>query len=244
MDGIGREFMKATNRPQLDQSDQSKGIPCPPFESNRKDVISVISLPDPKDLTVRDIDLRYAIENRRSVRQYANKPITLHELSYLLWCTQGVRKVTQSATYRNVPSAGTRHALETYLLINNVDGLKPGLYKYMALEHKLAELPCDDGITQSIMAACLLGKFVESSAVTFIWTTVFYRMGWRHGQRGYRYVHLDAGHVCQNLYLAVQGIDSGACGISVFRDDEINSLLGVDGEEESVIYMAAVGKER
>jgi SagB-type dehydrogenase family enzyme len=239
---VGRDFMKETNIPQLNESDQAKGIARPPFESCPKDDLSIISLPDANSLTVKSIDLRDAIENRRSVRQYSSNPITIDELSYLLWCTQGVRKVTPLATYRNVPSAGTRHALETYLLINNVDGLKPGLYKYMAIEHKLAELPCDDNIVQSITASCPLGQFIESSAVTFIWTAIFYRMTWRHGERGYRYVHLDAGHACQNLYLAAQSIECGACGVSVFIDNTINLLVGADGEEESVIYMAAVGK--
>lgn len=235
--------MKATDTPKMDQSDQEKGIPLPPFESSPKDVLAMITLPDPKNAIVKSIDLRYAIENRKSVRKYSAEPLSMGELSYLLWCTQGVKIVTPGATYRNVPSAGSRHALETYLLINNVDGLKHGLYKYMAVEHKLAELPCGSNITQEVTKACPKGPFIESSAVTFIWTASFYRMVWRHGQRGYRYVHIDSGHVCQNLYLAAQSIDSGACGISVFIDDRINSLLGVDGEEESVIYMAAVGKE-
>jgi SagB-type dehydrogenase family enzyme len=239
---IGREFMKATNTPKLDESDQIKGIPHPSFESSPKDVLAIIDLPNPMSLTVKSIDLRYSIENRRSVRQYSTNPITIGELSYLLWCTQGVKRITPGAAYRNVPSAGTRHALETYLLVNNVDGLRSGLYKYVAMEHKLAEVPCDSNINQSISNACPLGHFIESSAVTFIWTAVFYRMLWRHGERGYRYVHLDAGHVCQNLYLAAQSTECGVCGVSVFVDNTINLLLGADGEEESVIYMATVGK--
>lgn len=243
MENVGNKFMKATSIPFAEQSDQARGIPQPPFESIPKHIYEVINLPNPKNMIVKNIDLRSAVENRKSVRKYSSKPLTIDELSYLLWCTQGVKKVTDSATYRNVPSAGSRHALETYLLINNVDCIRPGLYKYMAIDHKLSALQCDGNTAQDITDACPMGPFVKSSALTFIWSAVFYRMVWRHGQRGYRYVHLDCGHVCQNLYLAAQSIGSGACGISVFVDEKINSLIGVDGVEESVIYLASVGKE-
>lgn len=243
MKGLAREFMKATKNPQLAESDQAQGIPCPPFETVCKDVKAIRDLPDPSSMQVKSLDLRYAIENRTSVRKYSSMSITIGELSYLLWCTQGVKRVTPNATYRNVPSAGTRHALETYVLVNNVQGVSPGLYKYMALDHKLAELPSNNNITPALIKACPRAPFIESSALTFIWTAVFYRMEWRHGQRGYRYIHLDAGHVCQNLYLAAQSLDCGVCGISVFEDETVNRLLGIDGEEESVIYMASVGKK-
>lgn len=239
---IGREFMKATGVPKIDESDQAKGIPRPPFESERSDIKNIIDLPDVNNIKVRSIDLREAIEKRSSVRKYSKVPLSLDELSYLLWCTQGVRRVTKDAAYRTVPSAGNRHALETYLVVNNVEGLEPGLYKYMAMDNKLAELLCCDNISQKLREACPLAQFIEHNAATFIWTAVFYRMNWRHGERGYRYIHLDAGHVCQNLYLAVQSIDSGVCGISVFKDEMINEFLKIDGEKESVIYMASVGK--
>lgn len=242
MKEIGKEFMKATGSPKLDESDQARGMPRPPFETERTDAKAIIDLPHVKNIKVASIDLREAIENRRSVRKYSHKPLSLDELSYLLWCTQGVQKVTADATYRTVPSAGSRHALETYLLINNVTGLEPGIYKYGAINHNLSALFCDDDITLNMKEACPKGHFIENSAVTFVWTAVFYRMEWRHGQRSYRYVHLDAGHVCQNLYLAAQSIDCGACGISVFMDETINNLLKIDGEEESVIYLASVGK--
>jgi len=142
-----------------------------------------------------------------------------------------------------VPSAGARHALETYLLVNNVEGLEKGLYHFLPIGHKLEKVDTDAHIAGRIMAACLQQSFVETSAVTFIWSAVPYRMKWRYGERGYRYMHIDAGHVCQNLYLSAEAIGCGVCAIAAFQDEELNSALGIDGEEEFAIYVATVGKK-
>jgi len=167
----------------------------------------------------------------------------LDELSYLLWCTQGVLGTRGTyATFRNVPSAGARHALETYLLVNHVEGLRPGIYRYLAIEHKLLRVNLRRGVAEAVTAACWGQQIVAASAVTFLWVAVPYRMAWRYGQRGYRYLHLDVGHVCQNLYLAVQNVGCGACAIAAFRDEDLNRVLGIDGEEQFAIYVATVGK--
>jgi SagB-type dehydrogenase family enzyme len=133
--------------------------------------------------------------------------------------------------------------LETYLLINNVEGLEPGLYRFLAIGHKLLELDIETDLAKPITEACLGQDFVKKSAVTFIWVAVAYRMKWRYGERGYRYLHLDAGHVCQNLYLSAEAIDCGVCAIGAFLDDNMNELLNIDGEEEFVIYIATLGKK-
>jgi SagB-type dehydrogenase family enzyme len=144
---------------------------------------------------------------------------------------------------RTVPSAGARHAFETYLLINRVEGLKQGMYRYLALEHKLIEVNMEADIVDRTVAGCMGQATVGGSAVTFIWVAIVDRMKWRYDVRGYRYLHLDAGHVCQNLYLAAESIDCGACAIAAFDDDEINQVLGLDGEQQFVIYVGAVGKK-
>ena len=168
----------------------------------------------------------------------------MSELSYLLWCTQGVKDIIPgTATLRTVPSAGARHAFETFLLSNNVTGLSPGLYRYAACEHKLSFLNADHHVTDVIVQGCLGQEMVKTCAATFIWTAVAYRMTWRYGERGYRYLHLDAGHVCQNLYLAAEAIDCGVCAIGAFDDDLINSALGLDGEEHFAIYIVTAGKK-
>ncbi|WIV12389.1 SagB/ThcOx family dehydrogenase [Proteiniborus sp. MB09-C3] len=241
--GIGKEFMEKTKHKYEEDSDQEKGLPQPPLELEWDENAVLIGLPSVDKLEMKSMDLRKAIETRKSLRKYADTPLALEELSYLLWCTQGVKQVvSRPATLRTVPSAGARHAFETFLLINNVEGLKPGLYRYIAISHKLMEISTDPEMAQKVTTACHEQEFIKNSAVTFIWSAVAYRMKWRYGERGYRYIHLDAGHVCQNLYLTAGSIDSGVCAIASFDDDEINKLLGLDGEEQFVVYVATLGK--
>lgn len=241
--GIGQEFMDKTKDRYAEDSDQEKGLPQPPLELEWDENAVLIDLPPAEKLEMKSMDLRKAIETRKSLRKYADTPLTVEELSYLLWCTQGVKQVvSRPATLRTVPSGGARHAFETFLLINKVEGLKPGLYRYIALSHKLMEITTEPEIAQKVTIACHEQEFIKSSAVTFIWSAVVYRMKWRYGERGYRYIHLDAGHVCQNLYLTAESIDSGVCAIGSYDDDEINNLLGLDGENQFVVYAATLGK--
>lgn len=240
---IGKEFMEKTKYKYAEASAQEKGLPQPPLELEWDENAVLIDLPSVDKLEVMNMDLREAIETRKSLRKYADTPLTLDELSYLLWCTQGVKQVvSRPATLRTVPSAGARHAFETFLLVNNVEGIKPGLYRYIALSHKLMEITTESEIAQKVTIACNEQEFINSSAVTFIWSAVVDRMKWRYGERGYRYLHLDAGHICQNLYLTAESIDSGVCAIGAYDDDAINNLLGLDGENQFVIYAATVGK--
>jgi SagB-type dehydrogenase family enzyme len=243
--GIGKEFMEKTRYKYLEQSDQNKGLPQPPLELDYDKSNGVVDLQAPSKIGIAPFDLRKAIEGRRSVREYSDRPLTLDELSWLLWCTQGVKEVVgRPVTLRTVPSAGARHAFETYVLANRVEGLKPGLYRFLATKHKLAEFSLEMGIADEVTEACWRQGIVRRSAATFIWVAVAYRMCWRYGERGYRYLHLDAGHVCQNLYLAAEAIGGGACAIGAYYDEQINGLLGLDGEEQFVIYIATVGKKK
>lgn len=243
MSSIGKEFMEKTKFQYLEKSDQSNYLPQPPLELEYDASKTIRDLPKPENINIRSFDLRQAIEGRRSIRKYSQEPLTIEELSYLLWVTQGVVQVTHGATFRNVPSAGARHALETYLLINNVRDVPDGIYRFLAIEHKLVEINTDPGIADRVTEGCLGQDFIRKSAVTFIWTADAYRMKWRYGERGYRYLHLDAGHACQNLYLGAGSIDCGVCAIAAFSDDSMNDLLGFDGVERFVIYIATVGKK-
>jgi SagB-type dehydrogenase family enzyme len=236
--------MEQTRYEHLTTSDQTQGRPAPPLEKAVSQDAPVIPLPKPEDITVDAMDLRTAIEQRRSTRHYTRDRLTIEELAYLCWCTQGIVEVKAPFyTLRNVPSAGGRHALETYLLVNRVSGIKPGLYRYLAFSHSLATIDTTDGISDRIMSACLGQAFVRSSAVSFIWTAVIYRMSWRYSERAYRLVHLDAGHACQNLYLASGQIGCGACAIGAFDDQQMADVLNIDGEEEFVLYCATVGRK-
>ncbi|MEN6481318.1 MAG: SagB/ThcOx family dehydrogenase [Anaerolineaceae bacterium] len=242
-ESIGKQFMQRTSFAFLEPSLQSQGLPQPPLELDYDPAAKLISLPKPEELPEYPIELRQAIEQRITQRKYSQTPLSLSELSYLLWCTQGVKRVTRTSTLRTVPSAGARHALETYLLINRVEGLEPGLYRFIALEHALLPLELNPEIANRIMHACDDQPQITQSAVTFIWVAVRERMYWRYGERGYRYLHLDAGHVCQNLYLSAEAIGSGVCAIAAFDDDGMNRVLKLDGEEQFVIYLGALGKK-
>ncbi len=242
---IGTDFFKKTTYKYLEPSDQQKDLPQPPLELDYDQSKQLIDLPELKELKIENISLRTCIEARQSIRKYSDESLTLNELSWLLWVTQGIRGDTRkTATSRNVPSAGARHAFETYLLINRVEGVEQGLYRYIATKHKLMKIPAVENITEKITNAALNQSAIHSSAVSFIWVAIPYRMTWRYGERGYRYLLLDAGHVCQNLYLAAETISSGVCAIAAYNDEMFNKILGIDGEKEFVIYLATVGKKR
>ena len=237
--------MKKTQYKFVSQSDQSQNLPQPPLELEYDDKLKVIKLPQPDEIKVEDLNLREAIERRESVRKYTDVSLSMMELSWLLWTTQGVKEVIRDgyATLRNVPSAGARHAFDTFLLVNNVESLKPGIYRYLALDHKLVEYIIEDDISDKVVDAAYGQKMVKNDAVTFIWVADIYRMFWRYVERGYRYIHLDAGHICQNLYLAAENIGAGVCAIAAFHDDIFSDVLQIDGENQFVVYLASVGKK-
>jgi SagB-type dehydrogenase family enzyme len=244
MPGIGGEFIRKTRYQFLGPSEQDQGVPQPPLELEAEKGAAEILLPSSSSLAIPRQDLQETIERRRSLRRYARTPLSLEDLSFLLWCTQGVRKVVPgSATFRNVPSAGARHAIETYLVVNKVQSVAEGLYRYSALKHALLEVRREPALADQLTSACLGQAFVKSSAVTFAWTAAVQRMRWRYGERGYRYLLLDAGHVCQNLYLAAEAVECGVCAIAAFDDEAVDRLLGLDGEEQFTLYLAAVGKK-
>ena len=241
---IGKEFMEMTKYKNLGVYPQKQGVPMPPIELPVDGSQELIDLPSGKDLQIGKIDFANLVEKRKSLRKYADAPVTLEELAYLLWGTQGVKTVTdRPVSFRTVPSAGSRHPFETYLLVNTITGLTPGLYRYLALSHQLVRMDGFDGIREDLTSACLKQKHVFNSAVTFTWVAIPERTTWRYGNRGFRYIHLDAGHVCQNLYLLAESIDCGVCAIAAFDDDLANNALHLDGENEFVIYLASLGKQ-
>lgn len=239
----GKTFWELTKYEHLPVSPQNQGVPQPPLELPVDPAARLIPLPAPAEIEKPPMDLWQAIDQRRTVRNYAETALSMEELSLLLWVTQGVRRVTaRPVTLRSVPSAGARHPFETYILVNRVEGLSPGLYRFAAIEHALLAVDLAPEMNARITAACQDQSQVASSAVTFIWAAVIERMTWRYPERGYRYILLDAGHVCQNLYLAAQALDCGVCAIAAFDDDLFNQTIGADGVSQFVVYAASVGK--
>lgn len=241
---IGQEFMRLTRTAIQPEPPQALGVSQPPLELPYDETQPLIALPDPHTVQPVDGSLLDLIEQRSSVRRYATQPLSLAELSYLLWCTQGVKPLKlPDRTLRTVPSAGARHPFETLLLVNRVDGLEPGLYRFIASKHSLIALRLDEPtLPGRVQRACENQSHIEMAAVVFLWVAVAERTTWRYGERGYRYMHLDAGHVCQNLYLATWSIACGTCAIGAFDDHSLNGVLELDGESQFVIYAATVGK--
>ena len=238
-----REFLKDSIRRAVDfsKTDQSRGIAPPPIEKPFGPDAKRINLPPFGD--IGKMDLPSAIGLRESRRSYGPDPLSLEELSFLLWSTQGVRKKLDSGhALRTVPSAGCRHALETYLCVLNVRGLDAGIYRYLPLEHQLLYEFAELDLDRKIVRAVLGQPYPAEAAVTFIWTAVPYRMEWRYGLAAHKVIALDAGHVCQNLYLACEAIGAGTCAIAAYDQEKIDRLLRIDGDEEFTIYLAPVGK--
>lgn len=241
-----RSFLKDTLRKEVDFSstDQRRGLPPPPVQKPFSSKAKRIDLPKMEELkTVGSHDLTRAIQERQSTRNFSSASLSLEELAYLLWATQGVREeMGEGHAFRTVPSAGCRHAFETYLSILRVEGLEPGIYRYLPLQHQLVFEFDVKNLPEEIEKATLGQHFVTKAAATFIWTAIPYRMEWRYGLVAHKVIALDAGHVCQNLYLACQAISAGTCAIAAYDQEEADRLLRLDGKEEFVVYLAPVGK--
>jgi SagB-type dehydrogenase family enzyme len=242
-DQFAHQFLEMTKSKNMPASAQTRGMPQPPLELPNPEGAQPIALPAVQTFKPPAMDLRLAVEKRESLRAYSDEFLSLEDLSYLLWMTQGVKAVTdRPATKRTVPSAGARHAFETWLLVNRVSGLEPGLYRFGAIHYQLFRVPAVEDIRQKLTDACSHQKHVFESALTFFWVAVVERMTWRYPARGYRYLFLDAGHVCQNLYLAAEQLGCGVCAIAAYDDDLVNQALQVDGRDLFTIYIASLGK--
>jgi SagB-type dehydrogenase family enzyme len=242
-----RKYLKNDVLPSIGnvETDQKKGIPAPPLQQPYPKDAKLIDLVAPQDLTLGQISLIRAINNRRSRRKYTTESLTIEELSFLLWITQGVKEISKTKVYalRTVPSGGARHPFETYLVVNRVQGLEPGIYRYLALEHKLCFLsPAEPDFPQRVSKACCNQTFIGTAAVIFIWSVVPYRSEWRYADDNIKDIGISAGHICQNLYLGCEAIGAGTCAVLAFYQKEVDSIIGVDGEDEFAFYVAPVGK--
>ena len=185
------------------------------------------------------VGVEEAIRRRRSVREYSREPLTLEELARLLFHAVGV---TGSPEYkRAAPSAGGLTPIELYPVVNHVEGLERGLYHYDPLGRRLHILRQED-LRGEIAKACLDQDFLSEAGVVLVLSAVHRRTRWKYGERAYRYVLLDAGHVAQNIQLEAVSLGLGACAVGAFFDSELNRLLGVEEEEEFALLAVAVGR--
>lgn len=177
---------------------------------------------------------------RRSVRSFAGRALAAKLLSQLLWAAQGITLNTGPYQFRTAPSAGALYPVETYVLVNRVDGFEPGIYHYGVQEHVLTLLR--EGDFSRVLARAVLGQgMVEKAAVVFAWSALVRRGTWKYEQRAYRYFYLDAGHIAQNVALAAVSLGLGSCQIGAYFDDEVNAVLQLDGEKETALYLTALG---
>ena len=241
-----RYFLKDSIRKEINfrETDQNRGLPAPPLEKpfDRNSILINLISHD-AFVSIPRIDLKDAILNRESHRVFTPEELTLEELSFLLWSTQGIKRIINNSTaLRTVPSAGARHSFETYLFINNVKSVKKGLYRYLPIENQLLFIREIEQMERCLSDACFGQKYTASGAVTFIWTAIPYRMEWRYSLSAHRVILIDVGHVCQNLYLACEAINAGTCAIGAYDQDAIDTLIGVNGRDEFTIYLAPAGK--
>ncbi len=197
-----------------------------------------ISLPVPQ--RGQDMTLDEVLRRRKSIRVFAKKPLSLEQMAYLLWASNGIQRTEHGHEFRTVPSAGALYPVETYVIAHNVEGLESGVYHYAIREHALEELRTGD-FGRDITLAALGQRMCANAAVVFVWTAIFNRSKRKYRQRAYRYVYLDAGHTGHGLALSAVSLGLGSCQVEALFDDDVNRILGVNGIEESVVYMSVVG---
>ncbi len=238
----GRNFMHNREYPDF-VSDQDLKKPQPPLTKAKMTDDEAIKLPtDFADLNITK-DFIDIINQRKSSRVYTGQGITLLELSFLLWSSQGVKGIRgkKYATLRTVPSGGARHAFETYLIVQNCHELMSGLYHYLPLSHQLEYLKPIDNLKETVSLSLCGQSWAGKADVVFYWTCMPERAEWRYGIAAHRPALIDVGHVGQNLYLSCTALNLGVCAIAAFDNDYTNKLLDIDGDNEFVVYTAPVG---
>ncbi len=235
IDMDGRDFFQATK--MAGEKSKTVGVAKSGFAQDGKRV--ELSKPECTGGT----PLYHAIASRRSIRNFSQEALAESTVSQILWASQGITRRRGNRSFRASPSAGALYPIDTWLSIKNVDGIEPGLYGYLPEEHALMQRKSGD-FSNPLCDAALSQGMVKDVPVVFIWSAAFSRCTGKYGDRGYRYVHLDAGHIAHAVALACSGMGLGTCQIGAFYDDEVNAILGLDGEKEAVVYMTAVGTHR
>lgn len=196
---------------------------------------SHIELPQPK--FKGGMSVEEAIKLRRSVRDYQDRPLSLEQVSQLLWAGQGITK----GFLRVAPSAGATYPLTQYVVVGDegVDGLKPGIYEYVPQTHSLIFLEPGD-FRDRIATACLGQSFIADAPISIVIAAEYERTTVRYGERGIRYVHMEAGHVGENIYLQAVALGLGTVVVGAFLDVDLAQVLDLP-EEQVPLYVMPVG---
>lgn len=226
----------------------SSSKPEPPSQKEIPEGAQRIRLPHPESTGLGSKPIRDAIAERRSSRKFSPSGISKESLGFLSWATQGVTGIERDSSgtivfsRRAAPSAGGRYPLETYLAVLRVEGVPAGLYRYLPDSHELLLIREDPLLFAHIRSACYEEEATRNAAVIFVWSAIPLRTEWKYAYLAHRMIAIEAGHVCENLYLAAQSCQLGACALLSYHQPTIDALLGLDGIDEFAIYMACVGK--
>ncbi len=197
------------------------------------DTPDVIKLPAP--LHDSDTSVEEALLDRRSVREYRDEPITPGELSQLLWAAQGT-----AGRGRTAPSAGGLYPLEVYVAVGNVEDMAPGIYKYGPEGHELFRIA--DGDKRGELADAALGQAsVKNGAADIVIAGVYERTTGKYGPPGVKYVHMEAGHASQNVYLQAASLGLGTVAIGAFYDEAVKKAVDMPAGEQP-LYIMPVGR--
>ena len=228
------------------ESDEQKKVPPPLFQQPFPENAPLIDLVPPDEFAIGRAPFLDLVNSRESRRKYTSDPLTLEELSFLLWSTQGVKKVLKSGrgVRRTVPSAGAKSPLETYLVINRVEGLEPGLYRYISFSHQLLFIKRIDNAEERMGKLAFDQKFVGTAPVIFCWAAVPYRTEWRYTILSHKFIAVDLGIVCQSLYMSCEAINLGTVAIGYYEQNKLDELFDLNTDEEFVVLLAPVGRYR
>ena len=226
-----RDSIKSNNRQNLGKTDSFKTYPG---------TLKVL-LPKAR-WSLSEARIVPLLQNRRSLRAYSDEALDLNHLAFLLWSSQGLTAQAGKHYLRTAPSAGALYPIETYLSVQNVEGIASGLYHFDPVLFQL-ELLKDKDMKVDISRAFLDQTFMKNAAVNLIWTAIAARTMVKYGDRGGRYLLLEAAHICQNVLLAAEAMGCGSCPVAAFYDEEVNTLLNIDGIEETTLYAASIGKK-
>ena len=229
---------------KVPQSDEEKKIKPPLFQQSYPKEAKLIDLVSPENFTIGQTPFLDLVNNRKSRRRFREDPLNLEELSFLLWCTQGVKKVLKSGlgVSRTVPSSGAKSPFETYLMVNRVTGLEQGLYRYISFTHQLMFIKKIDNAEKKMGELAYDQNFVGIAPVIFYWTAVPYRTEWRYTILSHKFIAVDLGIVAQSLYLACEAINLGTVAIGYYEQNKLDKLFELNPEEEFVVLLAPVGK--
>jgi SagB-type dehydrogenase family enzyme len=203
--------------------------------TNGKTFPGTIKLPQVKYDSQSSVES--ALLQRRSIRTYSDEPLTLAEVSQLLWAAQGV---TNQRGFRTAPSAGALYPLEIYIVAGQVKGLAAGIYKYNPKLHVLSKI-AEGEKRADICRVALNQSAVKNAPMVILFCAVYHRTTVKYGQRGIRYVHMEVGHSAQNICLQAVSLGLGTVPIGAFRDDQVKKILHCQADEE-LLYIMPVGK--